>query len=416
MITVDDLLLNTICLFFPISMYLNYSTYMKSLEMKEKTIILEFFILTSFVLLLRFNASPSIYLFTIYSIPILMALYNKHNLLYFIMTLLIIIYSANTLEFNPYILPIKYILYFFIQQLLNKLNSKKELFFYITIEIIFLLAVTSPIALGEITIILQTIIIFIIYNIIMFIFLKKGSQTIELARLLKELEHEKLLRSSISKLTHELKNPIAVCQGYLEMLDLRNKEKSTKYIKIISSEIKRSKTIIDEFSSYGKLKKLDIEEMDICYLLEDIHELLLPLFKKNKATLIIPKTEDEIYINGDYNRLKQVFINLLKNSLEAKVKNRNLYVELKIKKTKTKVTIKVIDNGIGMTEETLARISEIFFTTKSNGTGLGLAYSKEVIELHKGTLKIDSKYNEGTQTTITIPKEKKSEDFNNKNY
>ena len=79
-------------------------------------------------------------------------------------------------------------------------------------------------------------------------------------------------------------------------------------------------------------------------------------------------------------------------------------------------SLKTTSGKISKVITALKKVSELFFTTKSNGTGLGLAYSKEVIELHNGIFKIESVENEGTTITITIPKEKKSEDFNNKNY
>ena len=199
------------------------------------------------------------------------------------------------------------------------------------------------------------------------------------------------------------------------MIDEQDHQKTLKYLNIIKGEITRSKTIIDEFSSYGKLKSINSEEMDLSYLFEDIEELLEPIFKLNKAKLTVIKPE-EVYLEGDYNKLKQVFINLLKNTIEAKKEEIPLEVVVTIKENKKKITIKVKDNGIGMSEETLAKVSEVFFTTKSNGTGLGLAYSKEVIELHKGTLKIKSKENQGTEITVSLPKRKKSEDFNKRNY
>lgn len=319
---------------------------------------------------------------------------------------LILGYSVNV---NLLVIIIKYIIYLLVNKILKN-NFTKKLIMYTLLECLFLLILNQSIIK-----VFPIILLFIIFNLLIIILLRKGNQTIELSNLIHELEHEKLLRSSISKLTHELKNPIAVCQGYLEMIDEQDYKKTFKYLNIIKGEITRSKTIIDEFSSYGKLKSINSEEMDLSYLFEDIEELLEPIFKSNKAKLTIIKPE-EVYLEGDYNKLKQVFINLLKNTIEAKQEEISLEVVVTIKESKKKITIKVKDNGIGMSKETLAKVSEVFFTTKSNGTGLGLAYSKEVIELHQGTLKIQSKENQGTEISVLLPKRKKSEDFNKRNY
>ena len=225
----------------------------------------------------------------------------------------------------------------------------------------------------------QLKLLLIIYLYLIIYFFKLGNNIIDLSKLQKELDREKLLRSSISKLTHELKNPIAVCNGYLEMIDINKKDKSKKYIDIITNEIKRSKTIIDEFSSFGKLKTINKEEIDITYLLEDTISLLKPLFKQNKSAIHL-QTKEDIYIKADYNKLKQVFINLLKNTIEAKKENTPLDVKVTVNQNKQNVIIKIIDNGIGMDKETLNKVLDVFFTTKPNGTGIGLAFSKEVIE------------------------------------
>ena len=238
---------------------------------------------------------------------------------------------------------------------------------------------------------------------------------VNLEKLEKELKKEKELRASISKLTHELKNPIAVCKGYLEMIDLSDLKKTKKYITIITEEINRSKNIIEEFSDYGKLKKLNKEEIEVSVLLEDVVDILKPLFSINYAKLKVINKE-ELYIKADYNKLKQVLINLLKNALEAKRQARRLYVELELKENEKSIIIIIKDNGIGMSKDTLDKVYNIFYTTKEKGTGLGLTFCKEVIELHNGTIKIYSKEQIGTKVVIELPKEKKSEDFNNKNY
>lgn len=364
---IEKLLLLGICLFLPISLYFNYSTYVKTLELKENTIILEFTLIISLLLMLKYDYSKDIYSLIIYLIPIIISIFKRNIKLSII--LLIIIIFLNNIEFTI----INYLLLF------------------------------------------QTLLIATIYICLILYLFKISSTIIDLSKIQKELEREKLLRSSISKLTHELKNPIAVCNGYLEMLNINDKEKTEKYLEIITNEITRSKTIIDEFSSYGKLKEINQDELDITYLLEETVELLKPLFKQHKATIKL-LIKEEIYIYGDYNKLKQVFINLLKNTIEAKKEQVPLEVLLNLKQTQNNVQIIIKDNGIGMSKEILSRVSEVFFTTKQNGTGIGLAFSKEVIELHKGSLQITSKKDHGTQITISLPKEKKSEDFNNKNY
>lgn len=357
---IDKLLLLGVCLFLPLSLYFNYSTYIKTYELKEKTLILEFSLIVSLFLMLKFDPSPDIYSIFIYVIPLIIALI-KINIKVFIILLVILVSLSNA-----------------------NLFIDIKLFPFI-----------------------QTIVIAVIFIYLSLYLLKTSTTITDLSKIQKELEREKLLRSSISKLTHELKNPIAVCNGYLEMFNLEDKEKSQKYLEIITNEITRSKTIIDEFSSYGKLKHIEQEELDIAYLLEDTIDLLRPIFKNNKAKINFQSKED-IYITGDYNKLKQVFINLLKNTIEAQKETEKLNVNIIVKNTKSEVQIIIEDNGIGMDKEILSKVTEVFFTTKPNGTGIGLAFSKEVIELHKGRILIESKQNIGTKITIFFPKEKKS--------
>ena len=96
-----------------------------------------------------------------------------------------------------------------------------------------------------------------------------------------------------------------------------------------------------ESYALGKIKNIEVEEIDICYLLEEIKEILEPLFKKNKAKIEIP--DDEIYVEGDYNRLKQVLINVIKNSNEAM--NGKGKINILLKPRKKYVNIFISDNG-----------------------------------------------------------------------
>jgi len=196
----------------------------------------------------------------------------------------------------------------------------------------------------------------------------------------------------IEKLAHEIKNPLSICIGYLEMLD---NDYNQKYIDIIKSELNRSITILDD---YKNNKILDIEKLDLVFLFNEIYQIY-----KIKSKIKITSKE-EIYINGDYKKLKQVFINIIKNSIESKKYNTDISIKINLIETKHNVYITIKDNGIGIKKENISNIFNNFYTTKTYGTGLGLSYSKEIINLHQGTIKYYSKYQKGTKVVITLPK------------
>ena len=205
----------------------------------------------------------------------------------------------------------------------------------------------------------------------------------------------------VNKLVHELKNPLAVCNGYLEMIPNSDHETKEKYFKIIKEEIERSLSIISDYSK-NKLLTIEKEEIDLTILYEDIKNTLNSLFENNNSEIIL-LDDDELYLKGDYNKLKQVFINILKNAYESKT-NKKLLVVIKTLITKNNYNIEIIDNGTGMTQEELENIEEEYYTTKSYGTGLGVPYIKKIVELHGGNVLYKSEKNIGTKVLISLPK------------
>ena len=108
--------------------------------------------------------------------------------------------------------------------------------------------------------------------------------------------------------------------------------------------------------------------------------------------------DDEIYINGDYNRLNQMLLNIVKNSIESIDKEGIINIESKIKNKEYILTIE--DNGIGMSNEVLSKMGEPFFTTKSRGTGLGMSLIYEIANTHHIKINYKSKENAGTKVTL----------------
>ena len=114
-----------------------------------------------------------------------------------------------------------------------------------------------------------------------------------------------------------------------------------------------------------------------------------------------PFNHEEIYIHGEKNQLTQVFINIVKNALDALPNGGEIKFSYIIQDNE--VTISVADNGIGMTEEQVKRIGEPFFTTKDKGNGLGLMVSYRIIHNHNGKIKVYSELNKGTTFLVTFP-------------
>ena len=194
-----------------------------------------------------------------------------------------------------------------------------------------------------------------------------------------------------NKFTHEIKNPLTVCNGYLDMmLKCSDKDKET-YIEIVRDEIKRSLNIINDYNNFLSINKTNFNLYD---LLLEIKNNLEKLYKSK--IIIISNNKMNYY--GDYSKLKQVFINIIKNSYEA---NSNLIV-IKIDEDNSIYKISIFDNGIGI--KNISDIYQEYYTTKENGTGLGIPYIKEIIELHRGTINYYSEENIGTRVEIILPK------------
>ena len=404
---------NIVFLLCPLSLYLLYTIYKKNLSIDEKDLGFEIAIISSLYFVLRFGTNCyNKYPIILFDIPLLICYYKRKIPLAVLLSLVLIVYESLFLNISPLFLALEYSSYLIIYSLFAKKKLKPNNIvnpFIIIKSFALSLAVFWFINPEEIfmanLVYLFTILItlYIVTNIIISIF-AEGEKIVELRCDLDNIQHEKELRSSLFKVTHEIKNPIAVCKGYLDMLDVNDKKKIRKYIPVIKDEIARTLVLMDDFLDYTKIK-IEKDDMDIVMLLEDLEDYLEGLFKKNgiKASFDLP--DEDIYINADYNRLKQVFINVLKNAIEAKDVNKGENkINVKLESDNKNMKIIIEDNGIGMDEDTLSKVSEMFFTTKNKGSGLGVSLSKEIILQHGGELVYNSVKGEGTRVIVTLPK------------
>ena len=409
----EIILNNCIYLLCPISLYLIYITYRKNIQHEENTLAFEIALTSSLYFILRYGLPlHHNYPTMLFDIPLLLAFSKKKTELSIFISVVLIHYQTLFLHMAPGLLIIEYIIYFIGYLCLTK--SKFSLVnlihgfiiinsFFLTIKVFWFIAPNRS-YYDNITYLVFLIFVIYVTSFIILYFLNKGEKIVDFNNSLYAIEKEKELRASLFKVTHEIKNPIAVCKGYLDMLDPNDQKKCIKYIPIIKGEINRTLVLMDDFLDYTKIK-IEKEELDLVMLLEELDSALKPLFHERKIATNYNIPYEELYMEADYNRLKQVLINIFKNAVEAKdgSKEKSI-IEVVVKDLGKDVSIKIKDNGIGMTKEELDKVGQMFFTTKKKGTGLGTCLSKEIIKLHDGNITYSSKKNEWTEVNITLPK------------
>ncbi|WP_230199521.1 PAS domain-containing protein [Bacillus testis] len=221
-----------------------------------------------------------------------------------------------------------------------------------------------------------------------------------------ELLHRQEKLSALGQLAagiaHEIRNPLTSMRGYTEFLLTEEENPGKKeYLTIVMEEIQRVNEIVEEFMLLAKPKADQFETADLLTIITHTISLLAYEAKKKKIKIILDSIDDEIQILCDQNRLKQVFLNMIKNGIEAMPDGGQLTVHIRKDSTSVKVILR--DTGTGISQEDLKKIGEPFFTTKESGTGLGMMMSFKIIETHRGKIEIESEKGKGTAFYITLP-------------
>lgn len=402
-----DIVLNIILIIFPILVYFLLAIYKDDITKKYNDFLLNVSLLTSLYLCLRFGTITSNNKTLLFcNVPIVISFIKKKPILSMILSLINIVYCYQIDNVLLIITFIKYLSYLILYLVSKKrklsvngfiLSSAVLQGFFLSFEYFFLEVNSS---LNDIIILLILVFTYYFITFIIVYIFKLIDKVQNLNKTIKLLEKDKKVKDALFKLTHEIKNPLAVCKGYLEMIDFDKREKAEKYVVIMQEEINRSLNIMTDFIQLNKIK---IEKKKICVndLLDDIYNSFKLVAKSENIKLIYNDSNNDIYIDGDYDRIKQVLVNLIKNSIEAI--NKDGIIEIINKKLDDFDEIAIKDNGMGMSEETLSKLKEMFYTTKENGTGLGVSLSNEIIEAHGGSLTFKSSLNKGTTAQIRLP-------------
>ena len=224
----------------------------------------------------------------------------------------------------------------------------------------------------------------------------------------KELLHQQDKLAAVGQLAagvaHEIRNPLTSMKGYTEFLHSEEEDPTRiEYFDIILDEIDRVNQIVEEFLVLAKPQSVHLETKNIIPIIKNVLSLMEFDARKKNVTFYFDSVDDYILVRCDENRLKQVFLNFVKNGMEAMPNGGNIKVIIELKDGEVQISIE--DTGVGISPDRLKKLGEPFYTTKKTGNGLGLMVSFKIIEGHKGRIVVESEVNKGTTFNILLPAE-----------
>ncbi len=219
---------------------------------------------------------------------------------------------------------------------------------------------------------------------------------------LQKSEKLSLVGQLAAGVAHEVRNPLTSIKGFIQLAKT-TKEFKEFYIDIILSELDRTETIIYEFLSLAKPN--ETREL----ITTNFNTILLKVIKLLETQALMQDINiqysftKELFVDCDENQIKQAFINLIQNAIEASYRNGNIFITLDEVNEET-VIVKIEDQGCGISKERLKKLGEPFYSTKEKGTGIGLLVTYKIIESHNGKLSFISEEGNGTTAEIILPK------------
>ncbi|WP_085523774.1 PAS domain-containing sensor histidine kinase [Tuberibacillus sp. Marseille-P3662] len=235
----------------------------------------------------------------------------------------------------------------------------------------------------------------------------KGRETIQVVlrdisdrkkteEMLQQTEKLSVVGELAAGIAHEIRNPLTAVKGFAQLLKQHN------YADVMLQELDRIEEIVNDLLILAKPQVTSTEVTDLIKIMNKTVTLMNPQAIMHNVTIQTQFSSEEIKVECEADQLKQVFINVIKNAIEAMENggNINIYID----DYHHYVMLRFIDTGTGITPDRLKKLGEPFYSTKEKGTGLGLMTSKKIIENHHGQFNIDSKVNKGTTVTMTLPK------------
>jgi len=219
-----------------------------------------------------------------------------------------------------------------------------------------------------------------------------------------------MLGTLVGSLAHELKNPLSTLNLNLQLLmeDLQNpaspkESRILKKLAILKTETSRLQSILEDFLQYARPQPLKPELLSISSVIDEVLEFMEPELNAHRVMVHKLYSHNVELYPVDRSYFKMALVNLVVNAEQAMGKTGGELI-VRTDRRDEALVIHVIDTGPGIPEEIRSRLFDVYFSTKRQGTGMGLAHARRVVEEHGGTLEVDTEVGKGSDFRITLPR------------
>lgn len=207
---------------------------------------------------------------------------------------------------------------------------------------------------------------------------------------------------TIAKITHEIRNPLTLISSSLQLIEAMHPEvKDFQFWSQTLEDTAYVNQLLDDLATYSDKRRFFMCEVDLKEVIHSLEESLKPYVLMNKKNFTVHMPAQLPSVFGNPMKLKQAFLNLLKNAFEST--GEDGCVSMSIRKYLDQIIIRISDDGCGMNQETIETLFTPFSSQKTCGTGLGLAITQKIIHAHYGEIEVSSTLGRGTTFTITLP-------------
>jgi two-component system, sporulation sensor kinase B len=242
------------------------------------------------------------------------------------------------------------------------------------------------------------------YMIILMVLIEQIITNIQKRERYLQSERLNVVSELSASVSHEIRNPLTVTSGFLQLLNKSNTltSEEKRYIEISLQELKRAENIVSDYLSFAKPQSENMVFSNLEKEWDYTKNLIMPYATMHQVDVRY-SFNNSLHLKYDRNQIQQCFINLFKNGIEAMKESGGGTLSIDISEKKKNIVIRIQDTGVGMTKEEISRLGKPYFSTKEEGTGLGMLMVYSTINKVKGNVEVESEKGHGSTFYITIP-------------